>query len=133
MFQFNMGRSQPLPWLAIFLMHCKIKLFFANLRFWSESSISILSFWTQSWMLAAWLGIPDEMLINTAITVFIHSYNKLIADVLWINVIRLVQCLKHHSINGKKISTYLCIKLVNGSINFLPSLGSKGVRAPNYK
>lgn len=26
---------------------------------------------------------------------------------------------------------YLCIRLVRGSISFLPSLGSKGVSAPN--
>lgn len=28
--------------------------------------------------------------------------------------------------------TYLCMRLVSGSINFFPSLGSNGVRAPNY-
>lgn len=28
---------------------------------------------------------------------------------------------------------YLCIKFVRGSINFLPSLGSSGVNAPNWK
>ena len=30
---------------------------------------------------AAWLGIPLEMEIRTAMTVFIHSYNNDIADV----------------------------------------------------
>lgn len=32
-----------------------------------------------------------------------------------------------------KYIRYLCIKLVRGSINFLPSLGSRGVNAPNWK
>ena len=50
--------------------------------------------------------LPEDMEIKTAITVLIHSYNKDMAEVLW-------------------------IKLVKGSINFLPNLGSKGVRAPN--
>ena len=40
-------------------------------------------------------------------TVLIHSYSNDIADVL-------------------------CIKLVSGSANFLPSLGSNGHNAPNY-
>ena len=39
-------------------------------------------------------------------TVLMHSYSNDIAEVL-------------------------CIKFVNGSINFLPSLGSSGVKAPN--
>ena len=44
--------------------------------------------------------------MRTAITVLMHSYNRDMALVEW-------------------------IKLVNGSISFLPSLGSKGVSAPN--
>ena len=56
-----------------------------------------LSFCTQSWMEAAWLGIPVEMEMRTAMTVLMHSYNSDMADVEW-------------------------IRLVNGSINFLPSL-----------
>ena len=52
------------------------------LRFWSESSIKILSFWTQSWMDALWLGKPLDIDIKTAITVLMHSYSNDIADVL---------------------------------------------------
>jgi hypothetical protein len=48
------------------------------------------------------------LLYLPAITVLIHSYNRDIAEVLW-------------------------IKFVNGSINFFPNRGSKGVNAPNYK
>lgn len=46
------------------------------------------------------------MLINTAITVFMHSYRRDIAVVL-------------------------LIKFVKGSISFLPNRGSSGVNAPN--
>ena len=37
-----------------------------------------------------------------------------------------------HSYNSD-IADVLLIKLVRGSINFLPNLDSKGVNAPNYK
>lgn len=33
---------------------------------------------------------------------------------------------------GRVCHTYLWMRLVRGSINFFPSLGSNGVRAPNY-
>ena len=46
------------------------------------------------------MGIPVEMEMRTAITVLMHSYNSDMADVEW-------------------------IRLVNGSINFLPSLNNK--------
>ena len=44
----------------------------------------ILSFWTQSWMAAVWLGMPVLMEMRTAMTVLMHSYSNDIADVLWI-------------------------------------------------
>ena len=44
----------------------------------------ILSFCTQSWMAAVWLGMPVLMEMRTAMTVLMHSYNNDIADVLWI-------------------------------------------------
>lgn len=44
--------------------------------------MSIRNFWTHNWIDAVWLGIPLLMLISTAITVFMHSYSKLIAEVL---------------------------------------------------
>lgn len=40
------------------------------------------SFWTHSWMEALWLGMPLLILIRTAITVLMHSYSRLIAEVL---------------------------------------------------
>ena len=75
-------------------------------KFWSESSIRIRSFCTQSWILAAWLGIPVDIEISTAITVLMHSYSRDIAEVEW-------------------------IRLVSGSISFFPNRGSSGVSAPN--
>lgn len=51
-------------------------------KFWSESSINILNFWTHNCIESEWFGIPEDIEINTAITVLIHSYNKDIADVL---------------------------------------------------
>ena len=78
------------------------------LRFWSESSIRILSFWTHNCIAAVWLGIPDEIEIRTAMTVLIHSYKSDMAEVEW-------------------------IREVSGSINFLPNRGSEIDKGKPFK